>query len=184
MRATPPLLVLSLMLAGCQSGPPAPAATGVVQPTVAGVPAPTYACAADGRRAFTRACGSVTAVLEDASWLMFEGDPATVEANHRGYFDYGYTTFQVELRSKEFTQPTAETFQLEDNLGRRVPGRPLSYEGAPVLVDDRYFSTFTLSFQHTLSREVAWIRLTRLADASSVEWQFAHANDKPCQPPR
>ena len=92
--------------------------------------------------------------------------------------------FQVELRSKEFTQPTAEVFLLEDSKGRSIPGSPIRFDGSPVLVDDRYFSTFQLSFQHAISREVAWIRLTRTCDGSSVEWQFEHAQSRtPCPTP-
>lgn len=174
MRA---IVLLGLMLplvVACRGGPSAPSPTGVVQPTVSGVAPPTFGNLDEGRRAFTRACGSLTAVLEDASWLAFEGDPSTVEANHRAYFQYGYTTFQVELRSKEFTQPTQETFLLEDSAGRRIPGQPICFAGSPVLVDDRYFSRFQLSFQHTISRDLQWIRLTRVVDGSSLEWTFAH----------
>ena len=183
MRQTLVLATILLGLAACQSAP-AIQPSGVVQPTVAGVVPPTYRCAEDGHREFTRVCGSVTATLEDASWLVFEGDPATVEQNHRAYFQYGYTTFQVELRAKEFTQPTEETFVLEDSQGRRIPGSPLAYEGSPVLVDDRYYSCFPLSFQHTITRDIAWIRLTRLMDGSSVEWKFAHAQGPEPAPPR
>lgn len=186
MRAAVPSVLTLLLLAACQGGGQAALQTGLVQPTVAGVPPAAYGNLAEGRTAFRRVGGSLTAVLEDAAWLRFEGDPACVEQNHRAYFEYGYTTFQVELRSREFTQPTCEEFVLEDNLGARIPGRPLRYEGSPVLVDDRYFSRFSLSFQHMITRRIAWIRLTRVADGSSVEWQFAHAQPArpatPCPP--
>jgi hypothetical protein len=138
--------------------------------------------AIQAREAFTRRGGSVTAVLEDASWLRFEGDPATVEASHPAYFEYGYTTFLVELRSEAFSQPTAETFMLEDSTGKRLSGRPLSYEGAQVLVDDRFFSTFSLSFQHVISADVRWIRLTRVLDGSTVEWTFPAGGSSPSVP--
>lgn len=165
------LLLLSLVAPACQSGSSAPPPSGVILPTVAGVVPASFGSLTEGRAAFTRSCGSLTVTLEDSSWLRFEGDAATVEAAHRAYFEYGYTTFQVELRSKCFTQPTGEVFLLQDSMGRSIPGQPLVFQGAPVLVDDRYFSRFDLSFQHVLTRDLTWIRLTRQADGSAVEWR-------------
>jgi hypothetical protein len=166
------LLLLSLVSTSCRSSTSAPQHTGYVLPTVAGRPVATYASYQEGRQAFTRWAGSLRATLEDASWLRFEGTPAAVEAAHRAYFEYGYTTFDVELRSREYTQPTRERFLLEDSQGRRVFGQPLSFEGACELVDDRYFSAFKLSFRHMITADVTWIRLTREADGASVEWHF------------
>jgi len=134
-----------------------------------------------GRAAFTRSSDTMTATLEDASWLRLEGNPDCVQANHRAYFEYGYTTFHVELRSREYTRPTQETFILEDSSGLRTPGRPIAFEGAPQLVDDRYFTTFTLSFRHVISAELSWIRLTRQADGTWVEWRFG-TPPAPCPP--
>lgn len=165
-------VLLVAALSACSSGTQAPPPSGPVRPTVAGTSGPVFADYASGRQAFTRRGGSLTAVLEDASWLRFEGAPADVETAHRAYFLYGYTTFQVELRSDDFTQPTSETFMLEDSEGHRLTGRPIQYQGATELVDDKWFSTFTLSFQHTLTSGIAWIRLTRQRDGSNVEWNF------------
>jgi hypothetical protein len=176
------LLLVTLALPACQSGGSGPPPTGWVQPTVAGRTAAVYAGLQPGREAFTRRSDSMTAVLEDASWLKFEGTPACVEANHRAYFEYGYTTFQVELRSREFTRPSQETFVLEDSTGLRAPGTPVSFRGAPQLVDDRYFSTFTLAFRHVISAELQWIRLTRPADGTWVEWRFGVPPAAPCDP--
>lgn len=180
------LLLLTLFallpLAACRSGPQGPAPTGWIQPTVAGRPPMQFAGLQEGRAAFTRRSDSMTATLEDAAWLRFEGEPACVQANHRAYFQYGYTTFQVELRSREFTQPTQEQFVLEDSTGLRTPGRPVQFEGAPTLVDDRYFSSFTIAFRHTISAELQWIRLTRPADGTWVEWRFGAPPPDPCAP--
>ena len=177
-----PLLLASLLLPACQSGPQGPPPSGWVQPTVAGRTPMQFSSLEQGKAAFTRRSDSMTALLEDASWLRFEGDPACVQANHRAYFEYGYTTFQVELRSREFTRPTQETFILEDSSGLRTPGRPVQFTGAPILVDDRYFSTFVIAFRHTISAELQWVRLTRPADGTWVEWQFGAPPADPCAP--
>jgi len=174
--------LLALSLAACRSGPSGPPPTGWVQPTVAGRQPMEFSGLQEGREAFTRRSDSMTAVLEDASWLRFEGDPACVEANHRAYFQYGYTTFQVELRSREFTRPTQEQFVLEDSSGLRTPGKPVQFQGSPELVDDRYFSTFTIAFRHTISAELQWIRLTRPLDGTWVEWRFGVEPAEPCAP--
>jgi hypothetical protein len=59
-------------------------------------------------------------------------------------------------------------------------------------VDDRYFSSFQLSFQHMITADLQWIRLTRTCDGSTVEWQFADCSapepapapcPAPCPPP-
>ena len=166
------LLAALLVVPACRSGTTGPQPSGYVLPTVAGRPVTQYAGLQEARQAFTRSRGSILAALEDASWLRFEGSPAAVEATHRGYFEYGYTTFDIELRSKTYTQPTGERFVLEDSRGQRVFGQPIAYRGAPELVDDRYFSAFTLSFRHVVTADLTWIRLTREADGSSVEWHF------------
>ena len=155
------LLLVALTVPACQSGRSGPPPTGWVQPTVAGRTPSVYAGLQQGREAFTRRSDSMTAVLEDASWLSSRGRRPASRPNHRAYFEYGYTTFQVELRSREFTRPTQETFVLEDSTGLRAPGTPVSFKGAPQLVDDRYFSTFTLAFRHVISAELQWVRLTR-----------------------
>lgn len=184
MRRLLTLLCL-LVLIGCTSGRRGPPQEGFVQPTVAGMEPMTFESLEAGRMAFTRVGGSLTAVLEDSAWLMFEGEPRIVEQNHRAYFEYGYTAFVIELRSETYTNPTTETFVLEDNLGRRIPGSPICFQGAPQLVDDRYYSSFALAFQHMITREVEWIRLTRPADGSFVLWNFVQAPCAPqaCPPP-
>lgn len=176
------LLVAVLSLAACRSAPSGPPPTGWVQPTVAGRSPMVFSGLQEARAAFTRRSDSMTAVLEDAAWLRFEGDALCVEANHRAYFEYGYTTFQVELRSREFTRPTQEQFVLEDSTGLRTPGRPVSFKGSPQLVDDRYFSTFVVAFRHVISAELQWIRLSRPADGTWVEWRFGQEPADPCAP--
>ena len=78
-------------------------------------------------------------------------DPEQVQAAHRSYFEYGYTTFQVLLRSKDFTQPSKESYLLEDDRGAQVRTRPISYRSSKLaLSNDRFEYTFELSFQHAL----------------------------------
>lgn len=177
MRRSPLLaptlaLLAALVLPACQGNQPKYLPSGDVAPTVAGAQAAAYADAAAAKKAFTREQGSVTATLHDAAWLRFLGSPEEVEKAYPAYFEYGYTTFDVELRAEGFTQATNETFLLEDGLGARLTSRPLRYEGARELVDNKWFSVFQVSFQHSLTREVPWIRLTRVADGSAVEWVF------------
>ncbi|MFV1959769.1 MAG: hypothetical protein ACC662_10200, partial [Planctomycetota bacterium] len=137
-------VLLALAGPGCQSsGGDLPPPSGAVLPTAAGRPPVTFASAAEARRAFTRSSGTLTATLEDAAWLRYEGSPEEVTKRYRAYFDYGYTTFVVETRSSDFANPTQETFVLEDSAGNRVSGRPTAYEGSPVLVGERYFTTFS-----------------------------------------
>ena len=167
-------LALLLLLVACQSGGDGPGATGRCLPTVAGGSQPTYTTLGEGREAFTRRSENdvLTATLEDAAWLRFKGDPATVEKEHRAYFEYGYTTFQVLLRVREFTQPTKETFTLTDSNGARVAGKPVKYQGSATLVEGLWQYSFDLSFQHTLTLATRSIKLTRDADGSFVEWTF------------
>ena len=150
------------------------AATGSCQPTCGGGPVAQFESYDKARQAFTRSSpdGVLNATLEDVAWLRFEGDPDTVERNHRAYFEYGYTTFQVMLRAREFTRPTDETFILQDGRGARIVGSPIAYKGGMQTVDDRWQFTFELSFQHALGTDCQWIKLTRMLDGESVEWRF------------
>jgi len=95
-----------------------------------------------------------------------------VQQKHRAYFEYGYTSFKVILRSREYTRPTDEEFLLEDDAGRRVISKPLTFQGSLQLVGDRWQFTFDLSFKHAITRETKWIRLTRVKDDTSIEWRF------------
>jgi hypothetical protein len=164
-------VVLAACAACARSG--GPAATGVCVPTRPGGAPAAYADARAAREAFTRRDGDGTleAVLEDAAWLRHEGTPEQVEQAHRAYFEHGYTSFQVVLRSKEFTQPTAEGFVLEDDRGARVRARPLAYRSRMGLEDGRFVTEFELSFQHALGG-ARWVRLTRERDGARVEWRF------------
>ena len=170
------ILLLLPCLVACQGNEAkGPSAKGSCVPTCAGgAQAPAFSSYQAGREAFTRMSpgGVLTATLEDAIWLRFEGDPATVQKAHRAYFDYGYTTFQVILRAKEFSQPTLEAFVLEDSTGARIAGKPLTYQGNMKTVDDRWQYAFNLSFDHTISKNVRWLRLSRMRDGESVEWSF------------
>jgi hypothetical protein len=181
LLAAAPLLVL----VACQNKPPEAPPTGPATPTVAGRPAPTFTDAVEARRAYTRstADGTLLATLEDAAWIRLEGDAEKSLEDHRAYFDYGYTTFQVTLRSKAFTQPTSEAFLLEDSAGARLSGQPVSYRGSMTLVADRWQSTFSLSFRHTLTADTKWIRLTRQADGSALTWTFEGEPPAAAPPP-
>ena len=90
----------------------------------------------------------------------------------RAYFDYGYTTFSVVLRAKEYTRPTSEVYLLEDDAGARVQSKPVTFEGSMQLTGDRWEFRFELSFQHAISKDTKWLRLTRVKDGESVEWSF------------
>jgi hypothetical protein len=167
------VLLLPALLA-CQSAPKGPPCSGAVCCTCAGAAAPpAYASGVEARAAFTRKSGTLTATLEDASWLRFTGAPDQVEERHRAYFEYGYTTFQVELHSDAFSQPSRETFVLEDSTGRRVTGQPIQFTTAPILVEGHYYAAFSLSFSHVITSDLAWIRLTRAMDGSTVEWTLS-----------
>ena len=189
-RFCPRLIAVLLILAaaaGCQGGSGSlPPSKGRVLPTVAGRKPMQFENRKDAVLAFTRIGGSVSATLEDAAWLRFEGDPATVAREHRAYFDHGFTTFHVELRSSEFTQPVKESFVLEDDKGARVCGSPTCYDGRGGLVEGKYFCSFDISFRHVITRDLKWIRLTRPLDGSVVEWSFEAepcAPEPPCAPP-
>ena len=168
------ILALLVLAVGCTSDESGPPAAGVATPTVAGGPTPTYVDYGTAREAFTRRSADevLLATLEDAAWLRFEGDAETVQQNHRAYFEYGYTTFQVTLRAKEYTRPTAETFVLQDDQGARVEGKPVKFQGNLKPVSDRWQFQFELSFQHAITKDTRWLRLTRVMDGSSVEWSF------------
>ncbi len=167
------LIVAAAVVAGCNTTrssayPPG----GDVLPTVSGASGATFADAASARNAFTRSNDTMTAALEDSAWLRFEGAPDTVAARHRAYFDYGYTTFRVDLYSKTFTQPVKETYVLEDSAGARFSGSPTTWTGSGRLEGQRYVCHFDLSFPHVLTRDVKWLRLTRTADGGTLEWTF------------
>jgi hypothetical protein len=174
MARTLTILALLLFAAGCTGTEGGPPATGAATPTVAGGAAPAYADYTTAREAFTRRSEDeiLGATLEDASWLRFEGDAEAVQQKHRAYFEYGYTSFQVVLRSKEYTRPTDETFLLEDDTGMRVEGKPVTFQGSLKLVRDRWEFIFDLSFRHAITKDTKWLRLTRLKDGTKVEWTF------------
>lgn len=166
-------LAALLAAAGCSSGPSG-LSSGACAPTVEGAAVPEYADARAARQAFARAdeAGEMEAVLEDVAWLRHEGDEETVLRAHRAYFEQGYTTFVVTLRTKEFTQPTAEQFLLTDSRGATLPGRPLTYAGTMGQEGERFAARFSLSFRHVITREVGWVRLKRLATGSELTWTF------------
>jgi hypothetical protein len=165
-------------LAACQGQGDGPPASGAVQPTVAGgAAAPSYASYADARRAFTRRSADevLEATLEDAAWLRFEGTPEQVQRAHRAYFEFGYTSFHVVLRAKKFTRPTHEKFVLEDSNGARATSSPVTFQGNLTLVKDRWEYAFDLSFQHTITKDTRWVKLTRVDGGSSVRWDLGAA---------
>lgn len=169
------LAALLACLPACNSNDDGPPATGQVTPTVAGgAPTAAFAGYQEAKEAFTRgsADGILIATLEDAAWLKFEGPPDEVEANHRAYFEYGYTAFNVILRAREFTRPTTETFLLEDNTGQRVNARPITFKGNMTMIDDRWQYEFDLAFRHTITKDTQWLKLTRVSDGEFVEWRL------------
>lgn len=172
--------LLSLVLAGCSSSAKGQA-YGPCVPTVAEGPASSYADAASARAAFMRVdeAGEVEAVLEDVAWLRYEGDEESVVRKHRAYFEQGYTTFVVTLRTRDFTQPTAEQFLLTDSQGTTLPGRPLTYAGTMGQEGERFAARFSLSFRHVITREVGWVRLKRLASGSEMVWTFPWGTPPP-----
>lgn len=178
MRPTTASAVLVVLLlaaaTGCQNRPPGEGVPGGdVSPTVAGGPEASFASFQEAKLAFTRSAGTLTATLEDAAWIRLEPNPAQAEQRHRAYFEFGYTSFEVTIRSLRFTQPTAEEFLLEDSLGGRLTSKPISYEGAMRLEENQWWTNrFSVSFAHTLTADVRWIRLTRVSDGSQVEWAF------------
>jgi hypothetical protein len=171
------LVLLGLGLAACTGPKSEFAATGLCRPTTQGAPAPEYQSHTEARSAFSRSScdGAFVAVLEDVAWLRFEGCEEEIVKQHRAYFEQGYTTFQVALFTKEFTQPTGETFVLEDSKGARLTGRPVSYQGTMAQENDRFAARFSLSFRHSLTADVDWITLTRAADGVALEWMFREA---------
>ncbi len=175
MRRVLCLAAAAVFFAACNSNDEGPPATGQVTPTVAGGgPTASFPGYMEAREAFTRgsADGVVIATLEDAAWLKFEGPPDEVEANHKAYFEYGYTAFAVVLRAREFTRPTTETFILEDSTGGRVSARPVSFKGNLTTVGDRWQYEFDLAFRHTITKDLQWLKLTRVSDGEFVEWQL------------
>jgi hypothetical protein len=163
-----------LALCACQGDVARRPAAAPVQPTVAGRPPAAYADAATAHAAFTREDpkGMLSATLQDAAWLRFEGPPDEVEAAHRAYFVEGYTTFDIVLTTEVLGKATTETFVLEDSAGRRAVSRPVTYDGQMGSGRAGFTSRFELSFQHAITQDTRWIRLTRQADGTTLEWTF------------
>jgi hypothetical protein len=166
-------LPASVLLAGCYGNDDGPPSTGQVAPTVAGgAQTAGYGGYQQAKQAFTRGSedGVLIAVLEDVTWLKYEGSAEDVEKDHPGYFEHGYTTFEVTLRAREFTRPTEETYVLEDSNGARATAKPLTYKGGMMPVSDRWQFEFNLSFSHAITKDTRWIRLTRVKDGEAVMW--------------
>ena len=176
MRFSAPVslaLAALALVAGCNNGPSYPS-RGTARPTVEGGTAGgAYADYAAGRAAFSRSDGAMTAVLEDASWIRLEPDPASAAERHRDYFQ-GLTTFDVTLLTEHFARPTDEEYLLEDSAGARVTAKPESYKGdLKTGFGPRNFATFTLAFRHAMSKSVRWLRLTRKGEGGgAVTWEF------------
>lgn len=182
MVRTPAPLVMALggallaALGGCASKAPH-ARSGQCVPTVEGAAGTGYGDFASARAAFSRSDkeGSFIAVLEDVAWLRFEGDEASVLEKHRAYFEQGYTTFEVTMLTKDFTQPTAEVFELTDSRGARLVGKPVGYRSGMGQESERFAARFQVSFRHAVTRDIGWLRLKRLADGAELEWTFPWA---------
>lgn len=183
LRRCSPCLAL-LLAAGafgaCQSQTTSPP-RGECAPTVEGCAGGSYASAEAARSAFTRQApdGTLTATLEDVAWLRFEGDEDAIVKKHRAYFEQGYTTFEMGSFTKDFVQPTAETWVLEDSAGARVTSRPVSYQGAMGMENERYAARFSLSFRHAITKDLTWLRLTRATDGTRLEWTFPGGTSAP-----
>lgn len=171
---TASITAFALLGAACQGSTARLPAAAAVQPTVAGRAPVAWGDASTARDAFTRQDPKeiLTATLQDASWLRFEGPPAEVEERYRAYFLEGYTTFDVVLVTEEFGKPTEESFLLEDSAGRRAVSRPVRYDGQMGSGRGGFASRFELSFQHAITQDTRWIRLTRQIDGTTLEWRF------------
>ena len=170
------LVAVSSALAGCQAqGPKTRPARGRCRPRWPVGRRRRSPTETQAREAFTRRAedGTFAAALEDVAWLRFLGTPAEVERDHRAYFEEGYTTFQIELNTDEFTQPTKETFTLEDSAGRRVVGRPHTYKSAMSgTAAHAFLYHFSVSFPHAITADTQWLRLTRTADGTTLRWEL------------
>ena len=159
-------------LCACSGGPSYPA-RGDARPTVEGGSGAGYADFEAARAAFTRNKGPLTATLSDVSWIRLEGDRAKAEERHRDYFQ-GLTEIDVTLNTEHFARPTEEDYLLEDSTGARVSACPVSYKGDTAKgFGPKHVANFTVTFPHTMSKNVRWLRLTRQApEGGSVEWTF------------
>jgi hypothetical protein len=162
---------LWLSLSAC-SGSSFPA-RGDARPVVQGGAAGGYESYEAARQAFTRSQGALTATLVDASWVRLEGDRAKAEDKHRDYLS-GLTEIEVLVQTQHFARPTEEDYLLEDSLGTRLTARPISYKGDTSKgFGPKHVAQFNLTFPHTMSKDVRWLRLTRQApEGGSVQWDF------------
>ena len=170
--ATALAALLALGAAGCTRGT-VYSRSGTLQPTVAGRPAATFTTLEQAKAAFSRSQGAMTATLEDAAWIRLEPDAPGAAKRHPHYFE-GLTTFQIQVATDQIVRPTQENYVLEDSTGNRVASTPALFktdlgEG----FGPRVLTEFTVTFQHTLSREMRWIRLTREGvGGGTVTWEF------------
>lgn len=144
--------------------------TGV---TVSGGDVVTPQDPAAAKSAFTRQDGPLTATLLDASWIRLEPDPAKAEQRHPEYFQ-GFTVIDVTLQTQLFVQPTKETYLLEDSSGARVTSKPEVYKGETIRgFGPKHLAEFTLVFPHVVTKDVTWLRLTRMgAEGGTVSWEI------------
>ncbi len=174
-RASVGLVVLACALGatGCSKAGSfrAKGSTGL---TVSGGEAVATQDPAAAKTAFTRQDGPLTAALLDASWIRLEPDPAKAEERHPEYFQ-GFTVVEVTLQTQNFVQPTKETYLLEDSTGARVTTKPEVYKGETIRgFGPKHLAEFTLVFPHVVSKDVTWIRLTRMgAEGGTVSWEIA-----------
>jgi hypothetical protein len=105
--------------------------------------------------------------------LRLEGDRAKTETLHRDYLE-GLTEFEVLLQTQHFARPTEEDYLLEDSTGVRLTARPISYKGDTAKgFGPKHVAQFNLTFPHTMSKDVRWLRLTRQgAEGGVVQWDF------------
>ena len=170
----------ALSLAACQNQPTCPP-KGPCEPTVEGSGGNAYTDFDAAKRAFTRTTkdNTLSATLEDVAWLRFEGDEETIVKKHRAYFQQGYTTFEMTSLTKDFVQPTGEMFVLTDSAGARATARPATYQASMGQEQERYAARFTVSFRHAITRDLAWVRLTRQTDGQTLEWAFPGGSGAP-----
>ena len=147
---------------------------GSIAPTVAGTAgATTYPSPEAAKAAFSRTNGPLTAVLEDVTWIRLEADPQTAEQRYASYFR-GLTVIDVQIHTANFARPTEETYLLEDSAGVRVTSKPETFTSAiQGGLGPKFFAEFQLTFPHTLSKDVRWVRLTRQApEGGTVTWDM------------
>ena len=95
---------------------------------------------------------------------------ATLTGGAESKFD-GRETIKV-CRIDECGYPFRRNFPTLWRWYERVSARPVTFKGNLITVDDRWQYEFDIAFRHTVTKDVKWLKLTRVADGEFVEWTF------------